>query len=371
MKYLYILLLTGLMISCQTKQAASYIVKGTVKNAGSNKIFLEEDVAGSAQPVVVDSAEISKNGGFKLQTFPKEQTLYSLRIDKEPFPFALFINDSHDIDVTADLSNKSNPYSVKGSEATSTMLDYDKVIDDQAQKIAVTGKKVDSMMKASLPDSVINSTYTDYLNSVQQLKTVTQDNIENSKSPVLSLYILGAYQRMTSNLGIKGFSATEVSEIINKASSKFPNSTVLADLKNKMKPKKAPDFTLPDTSGKSVALSSFRGKYVLVDFWASWCGPCRGENPNVVKAYNQYKDKNFTILGVSLDQNKDAWIKAIHDDKLAWTQVSDLKFWNSAPAALYNVSGIPYNFLIDPTGNIIAEDIRGQDLYATLDKVLK
>jgi peroxiredoxin len=126
----------------------------------------------------------------------------------------------------------------------------------------------------------------------------------------------------------------------------------------------APEFAEADTSGKVISLSSFRGKYVLVDFWASWCGPCRHENPNVVKAYNLYKGKSFTIIGVSLDKpnGKKRWLDAIHKDGLTWTQVSDLQFWKSKTAALYAVRGIPQNFLIDPNGKIIAKNLRGDDL---------
>jgi peroxiredoxin len=182
-----------------------------------------------------------------------------------------------------------------------------------------------------------------------------------------------------SQLGKQGTEAVELDRLFNGLDWSLKNTEMAKVLRKSIDEIKitgigslAPDFTQPDADGKLIKLSSFRGKYVLIDFWASWCGPCRAENPNVVKAYQKYKNKNFTILGVSLDKptDKAAWLNAVKNDGLEWTQVSDLKFWSNEAAALYFVQSIPANFLLDPTGKIVAKNLRGTDLEDKLAELL-
>jgi peroxiredoxin len=133
---------------------------------------------------------------------------------------------------------------------------------------------------------------------------------------------------------------------------------------------KAPDFALPSPDGKVLRLSDHFGKYLLLDFWASWCGPCRKENPNIVRVFNKYKEKGFVVFAVSLDSKKEPWVQAIQKDGLNWPQVSDLLFWDSGPAKLYGIRGIPGNVLIDPSGTIIARNVRGEELEKKLAELL-
>ena len=137
--------------------------------------------------------------------------------------------------------------------------------------------------------------------------------------------------------------------------------------------KVAPSFSQADTSGKMVSLSSYQGKYVLIDFWASWCGPCRAENPNVVKCYEQYHNKGLEIMGVSIDESKDRakWLKAVRDDKLPWVQLSDLKGWENEVARMYGIQGVPQNYLINPEGKIIAKNLRGKELHKKIGELIK
>jgi peroxiredoxin len=202
----------------------------------------------------------------------------------------------------------------------------------------------------------------------------TQREIENFVTKKKSSYVAPFLLFVTSNLSDDIFT---VERRYNLLDEKIRNSEIGKSLAQYIEFNKfnavgtvAADFTQNDLEGKPVSLSSFKGKYVLVDFWASWCRPCRIENPNVVKAYNKFKDKNFTILGISLDESKDAWVKAIEKDNLTWTHISDLQAWNNSVAQLYRVQSIPQNYLIGPDGKILAKDLRAEDLEKKLCELL-
>ncbi len=380
------------LISCgESSIEKKFSVSGTLSNSSAKVIYLEKIAAATMQPMLSDSAEIGKDGKFSLKSDTGESVVYNLRLDQGKYPVASVINDVEKIklDIKMSKENKefAEKYEVEGSPASQQMKDFMYAFNNDLQKIFAFARQADSIKNTGAADSLLFPLMAEQKVIADKVKRFSEDALNKANDPALILFELGYYQSTANNagFGLEPFSNEQVNEIVDRTAKKFPAhqavAAVNASLVQQMNKtaagkwvgKEAPDFSLPDVNGKEVTLSSFRGKYVLVDFWASWCGPCRTENPNVVKTYNQYKDKNFTVLGVSLDRpgQKDKWLKAIQDDKLAWTNISDLQFWNSPVVALYGFDGIPFNVLVGPDGKVIAEGLRGSGLKNKLTEVLR
>ncbi len=388
---LLIMSLSLFTFSCKQNAKGKLNVVCTYKNADkiffspNGKVYLEEIITGKDQgPVAIDSQKISGNSGTftlsgKIRGTGQEifEVVFGDNIIGVPL-----VNDENEIRIDVDLSKKDDFYTVSGSDASKQLKD---LIDNIGKKNFVVEKSfsaLDSLKRLSAPDSVVLAATTAKNNAIQDLNNYMKGFIDNTSNPTLSVLALGWASR--------SFSQNEFETALNNLTKKFPTNASIIEMKKnydiqkaqmaqtQQKPddnswvnKQAPDFALPDASGKMVSLASFKGKYLLVDFWASWCSPCRMENPNVVKAYSEFKDKNFAILGVSLDKEKDPWQQAVQEDKLAWTQVSDLKYWNSKAVEVFKFEGIPFNILIDPQGKIIAQELRGTDLENKLKEVLQ
>jgi len=366
------------MISCTSKSGTTFTVEGTVKNTNAQMIYLEQNLANSERPLIVDSSQIGSNGKFRLNTTTKEEGIFSLRAGQANLPFAVLINDSKKLSIDADLANP-NIYNISGSRASEELIKLDRMIGRQLDVLSKYSQHYDSVSRLKAfnikqqnsLDSIKREDSLGYETGSQEMKNYILELTQKNISPSLTIYAVTTFQQIAARYGMRPFTPLEVSEMVNKTLSKFPDNTTLQEWKKTLRPGKAPEFTLADTTGAPVALSSFKGKYVLIDFWASWCRPCRMENPNVVAAYNQFRNKNFTILGVSLDTSRQAWMSAINMDGLTWNHVSDLKGWQSEAAGMYGVQSIPYNLLLNPEGSIIAEDIRGKDLFTALNKFIK
>lgn len=383
---------SSLFVQCGSKDDSSFEVIVNYKNAdkipGRNagtpaRIMLEEiPYGGDSRPVLLDSSTLKGNNGkVILKGNGKEEGIYELLV--EDGPVILLVNDESDITINVDLSKKDNYYTVSGSPASKELKEFIENYSDKSIPVNIAFKELDSLKQIGASDSIILATTARKNSAIKSLNTYVGTFIDQSDNPAVSLFALGMSSR--------SFQRTDFENMLNKVVQKFPEHKTLAGLKanydrqsqesaqqeqkkqeeGSLIGKPAPELSLPSVNGNNISISSFKGKYVLVDFWASWCGPCREENPNVVKAYQQYKDKNFTVLGVSLDKSKDAWIKAIKEDKLDWPHISDLQYWNSKAVEVYKFQGIPYNVLIDPNGIIIAESLRGFDLEKKLAEVLK
>ena len=367
----FLLIFSVSLFSCKSKDNNVIFKLNLTNNNEKRSVFLDL-IEMDANPVTLDTV-ITEAGGSSLELKGgalDEAVLYRIRLDKSDV-FFLAVPDQKEIIISADLSSPS-AYTINspGSNSFKSLLkgfnDRLEKLDSISGVLQIQGEKMDSSKVAAEKA---------FRENAQQAGQYLISYADSTETPAVAIYALG----MSRNL----VAPEQIQPALIALAKRFPKSDKIKKLANDFNSasqsaseeglvgKQAPDFTLPDVNGNMVSLNSFRGKYVLVDFWASWCRPCRMENPNVVAAFKKFSQKNFTILGVSLDKEKESWVQAIQEDQLQWQHVSDLKFWDSMVVPLYGIEGIPFNVLIDPQGIVIAKDLRGSDLEKKLRDVLQ
>lgn len=373
LRQLALFLLSILFLASCSDKGNDFTVIGDIANMPKQQVILEE--LGMKEFILVDSVMSDDKGHFELNGNAIEEGRYRLRFTEGKL--ILLTIERGVVKVAGDWNNITG-YTVSGSEASESfrifMVNFRKYINDintlDIVKDSMMARGNDSMLQVATKDQQeVGQSLTRYIENYAD----TTRSASNALFAVQMLNPAAELDYINAFMGglERRFPKSKAAKEYVKAFRELMDNQKQEDAVGAKVGSKAPEIRLMSTDGKEVSLSSFKGKYVLVDFWASWCGPCRRENPNVVDAYNKFKDKNFTILGVSLDEDKDKWMEAIAKDKLAWTHVSDLKGWESVAARAYGVQSIPSNFLLDQQGMIIARDLREAELHDKLTEILK
>ena len=359
-----LLFLAVAIISCKDK--STFTISGTIKNPASLKsIYLLE--ADSSQIKVIDSTKLSEDGKFEFKHPAPYANLYKLRVGSSIFD--VIAQNGDVIDFSTDLNDNTHAYTVTGSANSEKIKEFNKisnfygdknskVADEYMAKSQALGKESDSLQAIYQPQFEKN--LADYGQAILKF-------VNDNKGSLAAFYAMTSIDQYKYEQQMVAYA-----DSIKNSFKDNPGVQHFIHQMMAVKPisvgHKAPDFTTTGIDGKPVGLADYKGKYVMIDFWASWCGPCRAENPNVVKQYNAFKSKGFNILGVSLDVEKKDWQKAINDDKLAWAHGSDLKRFDGPTERLYHIEAIPSNFIIDPQGVIVAKNITGAALEEFLNK---
>lgn len=372
-KYCFYILLIICLISCNQHDYKTITINGTIENGANKKIVLLS-FGNSNSPIILDTSSTDKKGRFTLKSLTNDEELYAIKVDSTAEIW--FVNDTKEITINANLKEYKG-YTTKGSVASESLHQFLRKFDSLSTLKKNNQNNIDTLVKQKLKDSIINIAKDEKKLIDKQIKDYCNASIGSTKSPALKYFYL-FYANKTAALN-----ENEIFKLTAAACTQFPKNTQLQGLKNslsaivKSNPKlflineSATDFNYKDTANKSITLKSFKNKYLLIDFWESGNKDYKQQTNYLVETYRLFKDKNFDILGISLDTLKMPWQKAIKQDSLVWTQVQDTLGFKSDVVKKYYLSSLPYNVLVNPTGKIVAIDIRGEVLREKLKELLK